>query len=91
METAHRLTRRAPISVAAAKRAVWEGASGPLPEGLALERKWFMAALSRPAARRALHRYVDEVHRTGRAPWEDAATREAWREGAAVDLLAEED
>ena len=91
VETAHRLARRAPISVAAAKRAVWEGASGPLAEGLALERKWFMAALSRPAARRALRRYVDEVHRTGRAPWEDAATREAWREGAAVDLLAEED
>ena len=91
VETAHRLARRTPISVAAAKRAVWEGASGPLAEGLALERKWFMAALSRPAARRALRRYVDEVHRTGRAPWEDAATREAWREGAAVDLLAEED
>ena len=29
--------------------------------------------------------------RTGRAPWEDAATRDAWSEGDAVDLLAEED
>ena len=87
VETATRLARRAPLSVAAAKRAVWEGASRPLPEGLALERRWFMAALSRPAARRALRRYDDEVKRTGRAPWEDEATREAWRDGTAVDLL----
>jgi hypothetical protein len=78
------------VSVAAAKRAVWEGASGPLGEGLALERKWFMAALSRPAARRALRRYVEDTRRAGRAPWEDAAAREAWREGDAVDLLADD-
>lgn len=91
LETAQRLARRTPVSVAAAKRAVWEGASSPLTEGLALERKWFMAALSRPAARRALRHYVNEVRRTGRAPWEDAASRDAWREGTAVDLIAPDD
>jgi enoyl-CoA hydratase/carnithine racemase len=91
VETAHRLARRTPVSVAAAKRAVWEGASSPLTEGLALERKWFMAALSRPAARRAMRQYVDEVDRTGRAPWEEASARDAWQEGTVVDLLAPDD
>jgi len=90
-DTAHRLSRRTPISITAAKRAVWEGASGPLDVGLALERKWFMAALSRPAARRAMRRYVREVERTGHAPWAEEAGRDAWRQGTALDLLAEDD
>jgi enoyl-CoA hydratase len=88
LATAHRLARRAPLSVAGAKRAVLEGASRPLPDGLALERKWFMAALSRPAARRAMRRYVEDLQSSGRAPWEDADERERWQDGAAVDLLA---
>lgn len=88
LATAHRLARRAPLSVAGAKRAVLEGASRPLPDGLALERSWFMAALSRPAARRAMRRYVEDLRRSGRAPWEDADERERWRDGEAVDLLA---
>ena len=74
------------MSIAAAKRAVLEGASASLPDGLALERKWFLAALSRPAARRAMRRYADDVQRSGVAPWEDASTRDAWREGSVVDL-----
>lgn len=86
-ETAHRLARRAPLSVAAAKRAVLDGASRPLPEGLALERSWFMAALSRPAARRAMRRYLDDAARLGHAPWEDATARTAWQDGAVIDLL----
>ena len=91
LATAHRLARRAPISIAAAKRAVLDGASRPLEEGLALERSWFMAALSRPAARRGLRRYVEETDRIGHAPWEDARERERWQDGSAVDLLADED
>ena len=71
LATAHRLARRAPIAVAALKRAVYDGASRSLPSGLALERNWFMAALSRPAARRAMRRYVDDLARDGRGPWED--------------------
>ena len=88
LATAHRLARRAPLSVAGAKRAVLEGASRPLPAGLALERRWFMAALSRPASLRAMRLYVDDLRRSGRAPWEDAAERERWQDGTAVDLLA---
>ena len=87
VETGHRLARRAPIAVAAVKRALYDGASRPLREGLALERSWFMAALSRPAARRALQRYVDELAETGRGAWEDPSSFEPWREGTALDLV----
>jgi len=87
LETAHRLARRAPIAVAAVKRAIYDGATRSLPAGLALERSWFMAASSRPAARRALRRYVDDLARDGRGPWEDPRLFEAWREGTAVALF----
>jgi len=90
LETAHRLARRTSLSVAAAKRAVLEGASMSLPDGLDLERKWFLAAASRPPARRAMRRYADDVRQTGVAPWEDAANRDAWREGTVVDLHADD-
>ena len=86
LETAHRLSRRAPVAVAAVKRALYDGAGRPLRDGLALERSWFMAALSRPAARRALQRYVDELAEAGRGPWEDPSAFEPWREGTAVEL-----
>lgn len=89
--TARRLATRAPISVAAAKRALYEGASMPLAEGLAVERNWFLAAVSRAPARKALRRYVDQARGREHAPWEDAAAREDWREGRAVDLLSDDD
>lgn len=91
LATAHRLARRAPVSVAAAKRAVLDGASRQLDDGLALERNWFMTALSRPSARRGLRRYVEETTRIGHVPWEDAQERERWQGGTAVDLLADDE
>ena len=89
LATAHRLARRAPISISAAKRAVHEGSRRSLSAGLAVERSGFMAALSRPAARRAMRRYVDDLRRDGRGPWEDERTFAAWRDGTAVDLVAD--
>ena len=88
VETAQRLARRSPVSIAAVKRAVYEGASSPLAAGLALERSWFMAATSRPAARRAMRRYVDALARDGHGPWEDDDAFEPWRMGVALDLRA---
>ena len=86
VETADRLARRAPISVAAAKRAAWEGASGPLDDGLALERKWFMAAVStsRPRSRVAsptTTRSRQRRWRRGRSPsrCSRGATAPRWR------------
>ncbi|MGH2994448.1 MAG: enoyl-CoA hydratase/isomerase family protein [Solirubrobacterales bacterium] len=87
--TADRLARRAPVSVAGAKRAVREGSRRPLPEGLAVERKWFLAGASTPASQRAMRAYADAVERDG-APWADEDALRSWREGTVVDLTAED-
>jgi enoyl-CoA hydratase len=87
LETAERMARRAPGSVVALKRAVYEGASTPLPAGLARERKLFLSAASRPAAARALRAYVEDLERTGTPGWSDEEALVAWREGTRVDLV----
>ena len=86
--TAERMARRTPISVAAAKRAVREGATLSLPAGLAIERKWFLACGSKPASHRAMRAYVDQVEREG-APWSNPEMLEPWREGTVVDLTTD--
>jgi enoyl-CoA hydratase len=86
--TADRLARRAPLSVAAAKRAVLEGSTKPLAAGLAEERKWFMACSSRPAARRAMRAYVERV-RAGGPPFSRDEQLAEWQSGTVADLLSE--
>lgn len=86
-ETAARMARRAPESIAAVKRAVLDGASRPLAEGLALERKWFLSAVSMPAARRAMRAYADEVVISESAPLADRERLQPWQDGTAVDLV----
>ena len=86
--TAERLARRAPVSVAAAKRAVLDGATKPLSEGLAEERKWFAAASSQAASRRAMRVYVERT-RTAGPPFADDVELAQWRDGTAVDLVSE--
>jgi enoyl-CoA hydratase len=86
--TADRLSRRSPVSVGALKRAVYEGSSRSLSEGLHIERAGFLAASSTEAARRAMRAYADEVERMGDiAPWQAESTLERWQEGTAVDLV----
>jgi len=85
---AARMARRAPISVAAAKRAVREGSARPLPDGLAVERKWFLACGSKPASHRAMRAYVEGIE-AGGAPWTNPEALESWREGTVVDLTAD--
>ena len=90
-ETAQRLARRSPVAIGALKRAVYEGASRSLPEGLRMERAGFMAATSSPAARRALSAYAREVAEAGpMTPAEIAAMFERWHEGRVVDMVEEE-
>jgi enoyl-CoA hydratase/carnithine racemase len=84
--TAARMARRAPASIAALKRAVYEGASRSLPDGLHTERAGFIAAASQPAARRAMKAYVDYVEEYGDPPLADDDILEPWRQGIAVDL-----
>jgi enoyl-CoA hydratase len=88
LATAKRMARRSPVAVAALKRAVYEGGSRPLSEGLHIERAGFLAASSTEAARRAMRAYADEVERLGDiAPWQAESALERWQEGTAVDLV----
>jgi enoyl-CoA hydratase len=87
--TAERLARRSPAAVAGLKRAVYEGASRPLTEGLHIERAEFLAAASTDAAKRAMQEYADEVERLGDiAPWQAEDVMERWQDGTAVDMIA---
>jgi enoyl-CoA hydratase len=86
--TAERLARRAPLSVAGAKRTVREGSRRALPDGLAMERKWFLAGASTPASRRAMRAYAEAVEEDG-VPWQSEDARRPWREGTVVDLTAD--
>ena len=79
-ETAARMARRSPFAVAGTKRAFYEGATQPLDEGLAVERKWFLAAASTDAAKRAMRAYADEVEDSG-PPFTNPDRQDAWREG----------
>jgi enoyl-CoA hydratase/carnithine racemase len=89
--TASRLARRSPISIKAAKRAVYEGSSRPLEDGLQLERAGFIAAASSGAAIRAMRAYVDEVNGLPNdvlAPWSEEEEMRRWQEGRAVEMTA---
>jgi enoyl-CoA hydratase/carnithine racemase len=86
-DTAERLARRSPIAVGAIKRAVYEGGSRPLGEGLHIEQAGFMAAASSPAAIRAMETYVrEDQSRADTAPAELPHLFDRWREGTAVDM-----
>jgi enoyl-CoA hydratase len=86
IETGERLSRRAPMSVEGLKRAVYQGSSSPLPAGLAIERKWFMAAVSQPEAVRAMRTFAEELEETGHSPWTNDESLARWREGERADL-----
>jgi enoyl-CoA hydratase len=88
LATAERLARRSPEAVAALKRAVYEGGSRPLREGLHIERAGFLAAASTPAAKRALSTYAEEVARSGEPAWQVEETMERWQRGDVVDMTA---
>src|SRR4029450_65137 len=53
IETAERLARRSPAAVAGLKRAVYDGASRPLVDGLHIERAQFLATASTGPRQRA--------------------------------------
>jgi enoyl-CoA hydratase len=74
---AERLGSRPRGAVRACKRAVYEGGSLALPDGLRLERAEFLSALGTPEAIEAMRRYVEALERTGDLPLYDRAAREA--------------
>jgi enoyl-CoA hydratase/carnithine racemase len=81
MALAARLGSRAKGAVAACKRAVYEGGSMPLADGLRLERAEFLATLGTPEAKEAMAAYQAALERTGRLPGYDRATMERTLEG----------
>jgi enoyl-CoA hydratase len=79
---AARLGSRPKAAVAAAKRAVYEGGSLPLADGLRLERAEFLATAGTPEAEQAMAAYVEGLERTGELPGYDREAMErALRDG----------
>ena len=73
---AERLGRRPKHAIAACKRAIYEGGSLPLADGLRLERAEFLAGLGTPEADEAMSAYLDGLERTGEVPAYDPEVRE---------------
>jgi enoyl-CoA hydratase/carnithine racemase len=71
-----RLGTRPKATIAAAKRAIYEGGSLPLTDGLRLEASQFMAAVTTPEAIGAMEAYVHQLERTGELPLYDRETVE---------------
>src|SRR4051812_40062881 len=62
------LAGRPKLGVGATKRAVYEGGSMSLADGMRLERAEFLSTLGTPEAVAAMQAYVDETARTGELP-----------------------
>jgi enoyl-CoA hydratase len=90
LATAERLARRSPVAVAALKRAVYEGTSRPLADGLHIERAGFLAAASAGGAKRAMEEYAREAEErlAEGAPWQVRSALERWQQGTAVDMTS---
>ncbi len=88
VETAHRLARRSKAAVGACKRAVLDGGSLPLAEGVRLEQSEFLATLASDPARRAMAAYVEHIERTGELPAYDQDGRERLLDGTFVEMNA---
>lgn len=69
---AQRLGSRPKEAIAAAKRAVYEGGSLPLPDGLRFEASQLLATAATPESIAAMEAYVDQTERTGELPLYDA-------------------
>jgi hypothetical protein len=50
--------------------------------------QWVHGCGVTPGDATCTRRYVEDLRRDGRGPWEDERTFAAWRDGTAVDLLA---
>jgi enoyl-CoA hydratase/carnithine racemase len=84
--TATRLARRPKLAVGLAKRAILEGGSLPLEQGLEMEQAAFVATLPRAEAAGAMAAYVRDFERTGVLPGFEPETRARLLEGTYVDF-----
>src|SRR3954454_179623 len=70
---AEHFARRIKGGVGATKRAIYDGGSMPLADGLRVERAEFMATLATPEAIAAMQAYVDATEKSGELPGYDPA------------------
>jgi enoyl-CoA hydratase/carnithine racemase len=78
-----RLAHRSPEAIRSLKRAVYEGGSLPLAQGLAVERKWFMVASATDSSQEKMAAMSSQVEAEGSSPWATAEALLPWQEGTA--------
>lgn len=78
-----RLARRSPQAIRSLKRAVYEGSSLPLAQGLAVERKWFMVASATDSSQEKMAAMTRQVEAEGSSPWATAEDLVPWQDGTA--------
>jgi enoyl-CoA hydratase len=78
-----RLARRSPEAIRSLKRAVYEGASRPLAEGLGIERKWFMVSSATDSSQEKMATMAGQVESEGVSPWATAEGLQPWQDGTA--------
>jgi enoyl-CoA hydratase/carnithine racemase len=69
---AARLGRRPKTAIGAIKRAIYEGGSLPISDGLRLEALEFISCISTEESKRAQQAYVEKLEQLGDVPIEDA-------------------
>jgi len=81
-----RLARRSPEAIRSLKRAVYEGASLPLAQGLAIERKWFMVSSAKDSSQEKMAAMAEQVEAEGASPWATAEGLQPWQDGTAGEI-----
>jgi len=86
-KTAERLARRSPITVSQIKKAVYQGGSGTIENGLAMERAGFIHLASTKPAKRAIKAFLkDTSDLENLTPSQYFSIVEKWQEGKVVDM-----
>jgi enoyl-CoA hydratase len=79
-----RLARRSPEAIRSLKRAVYEGGSLPLAQGLGVERKWFMVASATDSSQEKMAAMTRQVEAEGKSPWATGEGLLPWQDGTAA-------
>jgi enoyl-CoA hydratase len=86
LRLAEPLSHRFKPAVAAIKRAIHEGGSLPLDQGLLVEHAQFMAMMGTDAAKRAMEAYQQRFEEIGVVPAYDSTSRQQLDDGGLVDF-----
>lgn len=79
-----RLASRSPEAIRSLKRAVYEGGTLSLAQGLAVERKWFMVASATHSSQEKMAAMATQVESEGVSPWATADGLLPWQDGTAA-------